>query len=292
MAGSQLDNLPLDWVRAFEAAARIGSFTAAARETGLTQAAISQRIAQLETRLGTQLFIRQARGVVVSVEGEAWLPYVSHGLATLDHSAQELFGIRRRTLKLSASASMLTHWIAPRLAGLSLGTDVQISCQTHVLSAEDLREGPMVRVRYGVGRGDEPYKARLFAEALSPVCASELLGQGPWQELPRLAISGPREGWQEWAGLTGDAPTPVPRLRFDTFTAGVAAARAGNGVLLASLPLVQDELATGRLRRLSEAELTPEQSYWMFASDRTVTRKQWDALCQALCDPGEIATLP
>lgn len=284
MAKSQLENLPLDWVRAFETAARLGSFTAAAQETGLTQAAISQRIAQLEARLGTQLFIRQARGVVLSVEGEAWLPYVSHGLATLDHSARELFGMRRRTLKVSASASMLTHWIAPRLAGLSLGDDVQISCQTYVLSAEDAREAPMVRVRYGDGNRDERFKARLFTEVLSPVCAPKLLGQGAWQTQPRLSISGPREGWREWSALTGDASTPVPRLRFDTFTAGLSAARAGAGVLLASLPLIKEDLAAGNLLRLSKAELMPNESYWMYAPDRVVSRAQWAQLSQAFCE--------
>ena len=67
---------PLEWVRAFEAAARCGSFTAAAAETGLTQSAISQRIGHLERLLGTKLFYRGARSIELTVEGEAWLPHV------------------------------------------------------------------------------------------------------------------------------------------------------------------------------------------------------------------------
>ncbi|UWQ04803.1 LysR family transcriptional regulator [Aliiroseovarius crassostreae] len=284
MSVSQLSNLPLDWVRAFEAAARTGSFTGAARETGLTQAAISQRIGQLEARLGVRLFIRQARGVVLSVDGEAWLPYVSHGLTTLDQSAEELFGMRRKTITLSASASMLAHWIAPRLAEIQMPGEAQISCQTMVLSAASQRETPMVRVRYGDGSGAFDYKAKLFADALSPVCAPRLIRGGRrWQDLPRLAVTGPRAGWQAWATLTGDPTTPVPLLRFDTFTAAVAAARAGAGVLMASLPLVQAELGNERLLRLSDHVLRPAESHWMTASKQTVSKKQWAALTAALC---------
>ena len=77
------DQLPLEWVRAFEAAARLGSFTAAAAETGLTQSAISQRIANLEARLGAQLFVRQARQIGLTPEGEAWLPHVQAALTGL-----------------------------------------------------------------------------------------------------------------------------------------------------------------------------------------------------------------
>ncbi|WP_371170653.1 LysR family transcriptional regulator [Aliiroseovarius sp. 2305UL8-7] len=286
MVNAPLSNLPLDWVRAFEAAGRTGSFTAAAAETGLTQAAISQRIGNLEARLGATLFIRQPRGVVLSVEGEAWLPYVTHALGTLRQSSEELFGIQRRRVTLWASASVLQLWIAPRLAGFSLGEQVELSFKTMVLASEDGPGMAGVRVRYGNGDWDIAYRARLYDEALAPVAAPDLLktaGQGGWQDLPRLGLSGPRVGWHDWAKATGDAPTPVPHVRFDTFTAAVTGAEAGAGVLLASLPLVQGLLADGRLVRLSEASLPSENSYWMVAEDRDVTRRQWEALTRQFC---------
>ena len=83
MDKSGFDRLPLEWIRAFEAAARLGSFTAAAEECGLTQSAISQRIGHLEARLGAQLFIRQARQITLTSEGEAWLPHVQGALLGL-----------------------------------------------------------------------------------------------------------------------------------------------------------------------------------------------------------------
>ena len=277
MDNAPLSNLPLDWVRAFEAAGRTGSFTAAA---------ISQRIGNLEARLGATLFIRQPRGVVLSVEGEAWLPYVTHALGTLRQSSEELFGIQRRRVTVWASASVLQLWIAPRLAGLTLGDQVELSFKTMVLASDDGPGASGVRIRYGNGDWDIAHRARLYDEALTPVVAPALLqtaGQGGWQGLPRLGLSGPRGGWHDWAAATGDAPMPVPQIRFDTFTAALSAAEAGAGVLLASLPLVQAHLDAGRLVSVSESALPSENSYWMVAEDRDVTRRQWEALTRQFC---------
>ena len=83
---------PLEWIRAFDAAARCGSFTAAATETGLTQSAISQRIGHLEKLLGVALFYRRARSTSLTIEGEAWLPHVRLALNTLKDSSEALFG--------------------------------------------------------------------------------------------------------------------------------------------------------------------------------------------------------
>lgn len=281
-----LSKLPLDWIHAFEAAGRLGSFTAAATETGLTQAAISQRIGHLETRLGVALFIRKPRGVILSVEGEAWLPYVTHALGTLRHSSEELFGIQRTRLTVWSSASVLEHWIAPRLAGLSLGADVQLSFKTLMLASEDNPQLRGVRLRYGSGDWNIAHRARLFDEELVPVAAPALMqGRAPdhWQDLPRIGLSGPRMGWHEWAAQTGDAPTPIPHLRFDTFTAAFSAARAGAGVLLASLPLIAPALESRALIRLSTHSLRSESSYWMVAEQGELTKHQWVALTSAFC---------
>ena len=105
---------PLEWLRAFEAAARCGSFTAAAAETGLTQSAISQRIAQLEKTLGTPLFFRQARSIALTIEGEAWLPHVQHAFAGLQDASQAIFGASRTRLTLSASQSVIELWLIRR----------------------------------------------------------------------------------------------------------------------------------------------------------------------------------
>jgi LysR family glycine cleavage system transcriptional activator len=283
-SNERMDKLPLEWVRVFEAAGRTGNFTAAALELGLTQAAVSQRIQNLERRVGARLFTRQARGVTLTVEGEAWLPYVSAALRSLDRSADELFGKPLQKLVLSASTSVIQLWIAPRLATLDPGAHFQLSLTTMNIEPDFAKSNASIEVRYGSGGLQGMACARLYQEVLTPLATPELLRQSThWQELPRIAVSGPRPGWQEWAERTGDAPPPVPCWRFDSFVAALAAARAGLGVILGSLPLCTSELSNGTLVRLSDDTLALEEGYWMAAYEDQVPSRQWTQVRECLC---------
>ena len=122
MPDMSLNNIPLEWVRAFEVAGRTGTFTAAAKESSVTQASISQRISNLEQRIGAQLFVRNARGVTLSVQGEAWLPYVTAAFRSLDESYEELFGIQREKITISASASNKRTVVVPEASALAKQT--------------------------------------------------------------------------------------------------------------------------------------------------------------------------
>lgn len=283
MTDRSFDNLPLEWVRAFEAAARCSSFTGAAGETGLTQSAISQRIGHLERRLGTRLFVRQARSIALTVEGEAWLPHVRAALESLRESSEALFGVARDRLTISASTSVIDLWIAPRLDRLRATTCGQITFRTMVLSAETAHDDDTVRIRYGAGDWPHALKVPLYPEVMAPLSAPGLLGTGiSWHDLPRIAVSGPRPGWTDWAARTGTPTTPVPMLRFDTFSSALAAARAGQGVVLGSLPLCQADLQSGRLAPVCEDRLSHHETYWMLAAKERISRAQWDGLCSSL----------
>ena len=287
MPNHQLDNLPLEWIRAFEAAGRTGSFTAAATETGLTQSAISQRISNLEHQIGTALFVRQARGVILTVDGETWLPYVSSALNSLRHSSESLFGVQRKHLTISATASVIELWIADRLQHLTIQDDVQISFKSMVLASDVTQQDDVIKVRYGSGDWPQHYKTPLYKETLSPVATPTLLETAlHWQTLPRLNLSGPRPGWKDWADQTGDPVTPVPMVRFDAFSSALAAARAGIGVLLASLPLCHDDLQSGRLVRLSSQTLTTRSTNWLLASKQSLSQRQWAMLSETLTRTG------
>ncbi|MFD2740392.1 LysR family transcriptional regulator [Sulfitobacter aestuarii] len=286
MSEIALENLPLEWIRAFEAAGRSGSFTAAAQELNLTQAAISQRITHLEARIGSQLFIRKPRGVALSVEGESWLPYVSNALGELAQSYEDIFGLQRDKIRISASASITALWLAPRLARWSKARRAQIVFSTMVLQSESIHREASVRVEYGRGDWPDHHAVPLFQEALSPVAAPHLMAEtSRWQDLPRISVSGPRQGWQEWARHSGDPTTPVPQIRFDSFSAALAAVVCGAGVLLASLPLCDPQLRQGRLMRLSEQALHPAESYWMIARKRALPQTQWKSLAETFTAP-------
>ena len=267
---------PLEWIRAFEAAARRGSFTAAAAETGVTQAAVSQRIGQLEKRLGAALFHRRARSVELTIEGEAWLPHVQAALGMLRDSSRTLFGAGRSNLVVSASQSVIALWLQPRLGQLMAATGGRIAIRTMVLGANEAPVDEVVRIRYGSGDWPHAHKLRLFSEEIAPLAAPSLAARGgAWTSWPRIACTGPRPGWQEWASRFAIPSTPVPVLQFDTFLPALCAATAGHGVLLASLPLAAGEIAAGRLVVLGGDRLAHHRSYWALASDEAMSRPEW-----------------
>ncbi|MFV1491098.1 LysR family transcriptional regulator [Phaeobacter sp. JH18-32] len=274
---------PLEWIRAFEAAARCGSFTAAAGETGITQSAISQRIAQLEKRLGVALFHRHPRAISPTVEGEAWLPHIQSALDTMRDSSEALFGTGRRQLTISASQSVIDLWLTPRLAALSEISGGQLAIQTMVLGAHDAPEDDVLRIRYGAGDWPHPYKLPLYSEEIAPMAAPALIKAAQdWTDWPRIACSGPRPGWPDWVAHHGGGTTPVPHLRFDTLLSALGAAQAGAGVLLGSLPLCRVPLAEGRLVRLDRNRLKHHATYWMIAGKDAVTHTQWSELTRIM----------
>ena len=265
--GEKPENLPpLEWIRVFEAAARLGSFTAAAEELGLTQAAVSQRIRNLELRIGAHLFDRQARGVSLSTQGEAWQPHVNAALSQLAHSTSNLFAAPRRKVTVAASGSIIELWIAPRLPiiGRSL-PHLQLSFETIQRTPDYSRTEADLEIRFGNGLWPATTTVPLYNEELAPVAAPRLLGgsAGDWRSLPHIATSGPRLGWRDWTDEMNDKPPPVPVLRFDTFVQALHAAEAGAGVLLGSLPLCQAAIDAGRLVRVEARSLRMDQGYWI-----------------------------
>ncbi|WP_040478593.1 LysR family transcriptional regulator [Halomonas smyrnensis] len=255
----------LEWVRVFEAAARLGSFTAAARELGLTQAAVSQRIRHLEERLGVSLFERQSRGVTLSLQGEAWLPHVQQALERLTHSADSLFAAPRTRLSLMASVSMIELWVVPRLAELqAVLPRRQLILSTMHRWPDYAQAEADLDIRFGEGDWPERVSHRLFGEALTPMATPALLARvDDWRRLPRIAVAGPRLGWREWDQQREERPGPMPVVRLDSMVQALRAAEAGAGVLLGSLPLCQAALEAGRLRRVSPETLPMVEGYWL-----------------------------
>lgn len=248
---------PLEWLRAFEAAGRLRNFTAAAREVGLTQAAVSQRIGALEARLGVSLFRRLPRGVELTVDGDAYLPHVSNALEAIRRGTEDLFARPQRKVSLVAPASTAALWIAPRLRALtSAQPGLQISLDAIHRVADYEGAEADYEVRFGAGQWEGRRALRLYEEVLVPGVAPELLDSAPegdWRRLPVLAVKGPRDGWRQWAVATRQAPVEKPALRFDSFMTALEAARSGAGVLLASLPLSGAAIASGAIR-LVDAE--------------------------------------
>lgn len=283
MDKSQFTLPPLEWIRAFEATARCGSFTAAATEIGITQPAISQRIGQLEQRLGTTLFVRQARSIALTTEGEAWLPHVQSALVAMRDSSEALFGAGRKKLTISASQSVIGLWLQPRLRQFCEIAGGELSIQTMVVGAHDAPSSEVIGIRYGSGSWPSTYKLPLYNEQMVVMASPELARRTDhWTNWPRIACSGARPGWNDWATKFNIPTTPVPRYRFDTFLSALGAARAGLGVIVGSLPLCAGDLAEERLVKLGDETLYHHETYWIIAEKEAVTRPQWEQIASMI----------
>ena len=277
---------PLEWLRVFEAAGRLGNFTAAANELGLTQAAVSQRMRNLEKHLKAHLFLRLARGVELTAEGEAYLPHVRSSLNAMRRGTADLFGSLRTKLTIASPASVAALWIAPRLREISLTNPaLQISVSAIHRSTDFEAAQADLEVRFGNGGWEGREAVQLFQEQLVPTCSAELLSGAPdgdWRQLPIIGLSGPRDGWREWSAASGDPPLKQSVLRFDSLIAAQNAALTGCGVFLASMALVQNAIQLGDLVKLSEKPLVMSDGYWLtWPSERLLTSSE-EAVISAL----------
>ncbi|MEM7318466.1 MAG: LysR family transcriptional regulator [Pseudomonadota bacterium] len=274
---------PLDWLRVFEAAGRLGGFSKAAREFGLTQAAVSQRIANLESWLNRPLFIRGARGVTLTVDGESYLPLVQHSLAALERDTEDLFGTAPRVLRLAGQPSHLDALVMPRLTGF-FETNPGVSVITDSLMRRTDLESERTWLQIRFGRGGWPGREAVLIrkEILVPMARPDL----EWRT-PAVDVRGERPGWSEWARLTKSDPPATVRLSVDSMAHGLSAAKQGLGVVLGSIPLADQALACGRLRRLDLPELVTRDGYWLTWPENRVRttkqRRQIDALLAELC---------
>ncbi len=134
-----------------------------------------------------------------------------------------------------------------------------------------------------------PSSQCLVTEVLAPACSPDLLRDSDnpeWRRLPTIAVSGPRGGWNEWAAATGEPPLAEPVLRFDSMIIALSAARAGAGLLLASLPLARAVLTAGSLVELSDRHLAMTGGYWLTWPARHSWRANDNAIVSTLCANG------
>ena len=256
---------PLDWLRSFEAAARLSNFTAAAAELGLTQAAVSQHIRLLEERLKTRLFLRLARGVTLSPEGAAYLPHIQSAFATIGNSTAQLFEPRAvQTVTIRVPISFALLMLVPALPDLARALPrIQLDLVTIHRPADYDLPGSALDIRFGNGSFPGREADRLTTERLVPVAAPTLAADTDWTSLPLLLVAGAREMWAEWFVAAGLAGHPGRSHRFDSFVAAMDAARAGAGVLLGSRPLVDTALEGRTLVRLSDFELSSNSGHFL-----------------------------
>ena len=263
---------PLNALRAFEAAARHLSFTRAAAELHVTQAAISHQVKALEDYLGRQLFRRLNRALLLTDDAQAYLPSVSRAFTLLNEATSNL--LSKHTpgpLTVSALPSFAARWLVPRLGRFrQIRPDIDLRIDP---SAElsDFAGGDVdVSIRYGRGKYPGLRTDWLMTEDIFPVCSPLLLaGTHPLREPGDLEhhvlLHDDGHGdWRTW--LLAAAADGVDPTRGPIFTDSgmlIQAAMAGQGVALARGVLAADELAAGRLVRPFALSLPTAYAYYL-----------------------------
>ncbi len=248
-----LDLPPLTWLRAFEASARTHSFTHAAGELHITQAAVSKHVKSLESHLRQPLFVRLPRGLGLTKSGAAYLPKVQDALERLSIGTREVFGQRRSSaLTVRCAVSFAVNWLAPRLPDFldrHPGTSVRLL--SSVWNEDFDAKAFDLDIRYGSGNWPGFNSHRLTRESLTPLCAPglpDLEAPGDLRRHRLLHVLGYHEGWGIWLKAAGaEAVDAGSGLHLDTTLTAFELAAQGGGVALGRSSLASHALATGRL---------------------------------------------
>ncbi|MFE0754069.1 transcriptional regulator GcvA [Inquilinus sp. NPDC058860] len=269
---------PLNGVRAFEAAARHRSFTRAAAELSVTQAAVSQQVRRLEDWLSVRLFHRRENSLDLTEAGRIYLPLVSGALAGIaDATTQIAPGRAAGVLTVSTSPSFAAKWLTSRLPQFSAAhPDVDVNV-TASLALVDLDGGEAdCAVRWGRGGWDGLACDRLFAEDSFPVCSPALRDQlRTLDDLRRHTLLHDQSlaPWRDWLRAVGMADVDWVRgLRVSDSALTIQAAVEGQGVALVVFSLVADDLAAGRLVRPLDLSIQNQASYHFVATTRSLRR--------------------
>ncbi len=262
-------HLPLNALRAFEASARHLSFTRAAIELCVTQAAVSHQVKALEDRLNVKLFKRLPRGLRLTEEGEALLPAVSD---SFDRMADMLDrfegGYVREVLTLGAVGTFAVGWLLPRLGLLrEKHPQLEVRLSTNNNRVDLAAEGLDYAIKFGNGAWHDTEAVRLFEAPLSVLCVPEIAAQLArpedlvGQTLLRSYRTDEWPGWFEAAGVTEGAPV-AKGMMFDSSLAMMEAALQGAGVALAPPLMFERHLAAGLIRQ-PFAVTVSRGSYWL-----------------------------
>ncbi|MEF7614437.1 LysR substrate-binding domain-containing protein [Aquincola sp. MAHUQ-54] len=256
---------------AFESAARHQSFTAAADELAVTQSAVCRQVAALEDFIGVKLFRRTRRGVVLTEAGQNYSRSVRERLDDVERDTLEVMskGALGGSLELGVVPTFATQWLLPRLPDFQRahpGITLHFAPRTRPFLFDDTTLHAAIYAGQAGWPGTESHL--LMHEPMIAV-ASPSLVPGPLQvaDLARhtlLQSSTRPYAWRQWLGAQGLAvENDVAGPRMELFSMLAKAAVHGLGIALIPRLLIEDDLATGRLRQVLPFEWVSDRSYYL-----------------------------
>lgn len=272
---------PLNALKSFEAAARRGSFQAAAEELFVTPSAVSHQLKALEAFLEMELFIRQPRKITLTQAGEDYFHSVQKALMEIDRSTQRLISTHQSgELHLSMAPAFLTRWLLPRISGFyKANPDIKLELSSTAGLVDFDRSETDMAVYFGNGSwpGVEIHFLRHYQH--SPVCNPSLLEGQPINEPEDilnhtlLHVTKRLDDWSRWfqkAGVTYKESKQGMNLSSGALTA--VASINGLGVALADVGFVSEELSSGKLIAPIDISVESNKSFYLvYQKNRAMT---------------------
>jgi LysR family transcriptional regulator, glycine cleavage system transcriptional activator len=263
---------PLAAVRVFEAAARHLNFTAAAAELGMTQAAVSYQIRLIEERLGSALFRREGKRVVLTPAGERAGPEVARAFDLLDAAFARVRSEDEATLTVSTTHTFANTWLAWRIGGYQMANP---GAAVRLLANDQLIDFARDEVDVAIRTGREGWSGlasdKLFDIDFTPMCSPAFLAEqggtiapADLLKLPLLSQHDP--WWPFWlqeAGVEVDMAELRPSIRLDSQVYEGSAAMGGQGVAMLTPFFWRNDMAAGRLVRISDRLSSRGFAYWL-----------------------------
>lgn len=265
-------------LQAFEATARLGSFSRAAEELSLTHSAVYRQVAGLEQRLGVQLFTRVRRRVSLTDAGAEYAGRVRHHLEQLE---KDTFGLVARarlgnSLHLAVLPTVASTWLIPRLPEFGLRyPDITVNLSAQTLPFQFSDHPYDAAIYHALQLWPRTAGMKLFDERMMlPVChprvAEKVHGSGAGlAAVPHLHMASRPDAWRRWYREQGleYPPSASAGPRYELFTMTLAAVRAGVGVALMPELFVRDAVAAGELCAPVEGSLAVREAYYFSYPD-------------------------
>jgi DNA-binding transcriptional LysR family regulator len=258
---------------AFEAVARLGSFSAAAEELALTQGAVSRQIALLEDLLQMQLFTRGNRGVTPTAEAQAYARSIAEALLLIRSSTLEaMTKSQGNSLTLAILPTFGTRWLMPRIRSfVAAHPDVTLSFATRIGKFDFDAEGIDAAIHIGAPDWPGAQCTFLMNELVEPMCSPAFRRQNPvakpadFAGLTLIHLASRAGAWDHWFRSLGVETPPSRSMRLETFATAAQACIAGLGVALLPRFLVESELASGALVPLYPHPVVSPSAYYLVA---------------------------
>ncbi len=273
---------PLNPLLVFEAAGRLGSFTFAAAELGVTQSAVSRQIGVLEGFVGCRLFHRGPNGVALTPVGRAYQAEIGPALGRIAAATETLWREQQaEPVRLRVYATFAVKWLLGRLPRFQAEhPEIEVALSTATKPVDFENESVDLAVQFGAGDWPGAESRKLLPDFIQPVCSPRLVPASPplagLDDLARFRLLHSRyrsRDWRDWLEAMGRPDLLHAGMRFPSSVLTFQAAADGLGVAMGQITLLKDDLEAGRLVGLFTPLERPLGHYLVWPANRPLARK-------------------